>query len=381
MLALGVQRSSPLVTSLEDLGVERKDFEVVQGGSTFMELTDLHKKENRMQANVMERAAPGATLVLEESVEVSLPVSEVYQRWLDVEHYPEFMENVEAIRPLGGGRYHWIARLFGAKQEWDTEITDQQENQRIAWRSLDGPLQAGSVTLQPLPNNATLVRLRMESTPPGGVVGQRLEHLTHLSRRLLRRNLENFAHLVKEERTPGMGGVLAPRHPPAGERVGLSSGRWAAGWARRVSACTPTVSRPDASPLAPPAPHADRAAGSHRELAHHACQCRLSLHRGQLSPTGTGDQSDRRGAVYPHHSGSGDPGTLDEPARPETHAPWRDRQLGPDQCCWGFGDQFGAGPPAWAAERRAFHRPLGPDVPGGSAALSADQPGVGVSWP
>ena len=224
MLALGLQRSPPLVTSLEDLGVEHKDFEIVQGGSTFMELTDLHKKENRMQANVMERAAPGAALVLEESVEVSLPVSEVYQRWLDVEHYPEFMENVEAIRPLGGGRYHWIARLFGAKQEWDTEITDQQENQRIAWRSLDGPLQAGSVTLQPLPNNATLVRLRMESTPPGGVVGQRLEHLTHLSRRLLRRNLENFAHLVKEERTPGMGGVLRPGIRPLANALAFPVG-------------------------------------------------------------------------------------------------------------------------------------------------------------
>ncbi len=169
-----------------------------------------------MQTSSTERTQTGNALAFEEGIEVPAPVAEVYRRWTDFSRFPEFMNNVEAVRPLGGGRHHWVARILGTKQEWDSDVTDQQENQRISWRSLNGAPNAGTVTFQPLPNNRTRVQLRMEYTPPGGTMGQKLEKMTQITRRQVREDLENFRRLVSGEKRlggeaemPGAGKVVS----------------------------------------------------------------------------------------------------------------------------------------------------------------------------
>lgn len=153
-----------------------------------------------MQTSSTERALLGNTVAFEESTEIPAPVAEVYRRWTDFARFPEFMDHVEAVRPLGGGRYHWVARILGKKQEWDAEVIDQQENQRISWRNINGAPNVGTVILQPLPNNKTKVQLRMEYVPPGGIVGGQLDKLTQSTRREVRRDLENLRRLVSGER-------------------------------------------------------------------------------------------------------------------------------------------------------------------------------------
>jgi len=155
-----------------------------------------------MRTSASERMATGPAIAFDESTEVQAPVSEVYRRWTDFSRFPEFMESIQEVRPLGGGRYHWVARMLGARQEWDSEVTDQQENHHITWRSVNGMPNKGTVTLQPLPNNRTRVDLRMEYTPPGGMVGQRLDKLTGTTQREMRKSLENFRHVVSGERVP-----------------------------------------------------------------------------------------------------------------------------------------------------------------------------------
>jgi len=145
--------------------------------------------------------ATGNRLVFEESTEVQAPISEVYRRWTDFSHFPEFMSNVQEVRPIGGDRYHWMARIFGIKQEWDAEVTDREPLRRVAWRSLTGPYNAGTVSFSELPNNKTEVRVRMEYAPPGGQVGQKLDKLTQITRREVKEDLTNFKRAVTGERT------------------------------------------------------------------------------------------------------------------------------------------------------------------------------------
>lgn len=164
-----------------------------------------------MQTSFMERAAPGAALAVEEHVKVPAPVAEVYRRWTDFSRYPEFLEHIEEVRPVGGGRYHWSGRLLGPKQEWETAVTTQQENQRIAWRSVAGPPQSATVTFEPLPNNQTLVRLRLESTPPEGVDGQQLDQLNQATRRSVKRSLKQFASLMRKEQPRARMAGLQPK--------------------------------------------------------------------------------------------------------------------------------------------------------------------------
>lgn len=153
-----------------------------------------------MQISSTERAPSGLAVAFEESTEIAAPVAEVYRRWTDFARFPEFMDHVEAVRPLGGGRYHWVARILGRKQEWDSEVIDQQENQRISWRNVNGAPNMGTVQLHPLPNNKTKVQLRMEYVPPGGIVGGQLDKLTQSTRREVRKDLENFRRLITGER-------------------------------------------------------------------------------------------------------------------------------------------------------------------------------------
>jgi uncharacterized membrane protein len=58
-------------------------------------------------------------LQFEEQITVRTPIHQAYEVWRDVTRFPQFMSNVEEVRPIGGNRYHWVARIFGIKQEWD----------------------------------------------------------------------------------------------------------------------------------------------------------------------------------------------------------------------------------------------------------------------
>jgi uncharacterized membrane protein len=165
---------------------------------------------------MMERTAVPSILSFEERAEIPAPISEVYRRLTDFSRDPEFMNNVKEVRPLGGGRYHWIAKVLGTKQEWDSEVTDQQENQRLSWRNISGPTNIGTIRLQPLPNNRTEVQLRMEYAPPGGVAVQKIEQLTQSNRKQVKQSLENLRRSISGEREYGFAGVTPGFTPVAG---------------------------------------------------------------------------------------------------------------------------------------------------------------------
>jgi uncharacterized membrane protein len=104
---------------------------------------------------------------VEKSIEIQLPVTTVYNQWTQFEEFPEFMEGVERVTQLDDTHLHWVAEIAGAKREWDAEIVDQQPDQRIAWRSIDGTGNGGIVTFQPAGPSTTRVNLQMEFEPEG----------------------------------------------------------------------------------------------------------------------------------------------------------------------------------------------------------------------
>jgi predicted PurR-regulated permease PerM/uncharacterized membrane protein len=104
---------------------------------------------------------------VEKSIEVKLPVSTVYNQWTQFEEFPQFMEGVERVTQIDDTRLHWVAEIAGATREWDAEIVDQQPDQRIAWRSIDGAGNGGIVTFQPVGADATRVNLQMQFEPEG----------------------------------------------------------------------------------------------------------------------------------------------------------------------------------------------------------------------
>ena len=112
---------------------------------------------------------------VEESIQVDVPVTTAYNQWTQFEDFPHFMEGVESVTQLDDKRLHWVAEIAGARREWDAEIVDQEPDQRIAWRSLDGTPNAGTVTFQP-EGNGTRVTLDLDVEPQGVVekIGDKL---------------------------------------------------------------------------------------------------------------------------------------------------------------------------------------------------------------
>lgn len=176
------------------------------------------------QTSQVEQA--GKRLVFEDTIEVPAPVDEVYRRWSDFTRFPEFMSNVEEVRKTGNNTYHWVARIFGIKEEWDAEVTDREPDRRLSWQSTSGAQNSGTVTFRALPDDKTEVSLRLEYTPPGGQVGETIDKLTQTTRREVTEDLKNFKRLMagkkvseqpSELEVPGEGAgrVLSSLLPPA----------------------------------------------------------------------------------------------------------------------------------------------------------------------
>ena len=104
--------------------------------------------------------------VMEEIV-VDVPVSTAYNQWTQFEDFPHFMDGVESVRQLDDTHVHWVAEVAGRRHEWDAEITYQDPDHHIAWRSTDGKTNSGSVRFEPLGPERTRIKVRIDYEAEG----------------------------------------------------------------------------------------------------------------------------------------------------------------------------------------------------------------------
>lgn len=148
----------------------------------------------------------GRGILLDETVTVNAPLSEVYSFWRNLENLPEFMEHLEQVKVIDSKRSHWVAAVPGGiRIEWDAEIVGEHENEYIAWRSL--PYSdidtRGSVEFSEAPGHrGTVVRVRMQYDLPGTGVAAVSRLLEHITFRQLRGELLRFKD-VMDGKGPG----------------------------------------------------------------------------------------------------------------------------------------------------------------------------------
>jgi len=112
---------------------------------------------------------------VEESVDVNLPVSTVYNQWTQFEEFPQFMSGVTSVTQLSDDRLEWVAEIAGVRRRWQAKVLEQIPERKVAWAATEGATNAGAVTFQDL-GGRTLVHLSLEYEPEGLVekVGDRL---------------------------------------------------------------------------------------------------------------------------------------------------------------------------------------------------------------
>ncbi len=112
---------------------------------------------------------------VEKSVTINKSPEELYRFWRNFENLPRFMNHLQSVQVINDKRSHWVtAAPLGTHVEWDAEITAEQVNEFITWRSVEGAQvkSTGSVSFDSLSGDrGTQVRVTMEYNPPGGILG------------------------------------------------------------------------------------------------------------------------------------------------------------------------------------------------------------------
>jgi len=110
-----------------------------------------------------------------ESVRMQRPVDEIFTFWRRLANLPRFMQHLESVTDLDGGRSHWVAKgPAGIRVEWDAEIFNEVPNTLLAWRSLPGSdvVTAGSVNFKSVRNGTECeVSVNLQYDPPAGKAG------------------------------------------------------------------------------------------------------------------------------------------------------------------------------------------------------------------
>ncbi len=105
---------------------------------------------------------------VQESVDVHVPIHTAYDQWTQFESFPEFMSGVERITQLDDRHSHWVTKIGGVQREFDTEITEQHPDERVAWKSIGGDTKhAGVVTFHRLDDHNTRVMVQIDWEPEG----------------------------------------------------------------------------------------------------------------------------------------------------------------------------------------------------------------------
>ena len=139
----------------------------------------------------------------EESITVAVPVRVAYDQWTQFEDFPKFMDGVERVEQLDDKHLRWKASIAGVTREWTASITDQTPDTRVAWKSVEGPENAGAVLFRPVGPDQTEVTLRMDVEPDGPIetTGDALGFL----RRRVHGDLERFKEHVEQVGGNGRG--------------------------------------------------------------------------------------------------------------------------------------------------------------------------------
>jgi len=130
-----------------------------------------------------------------------------YRYWRDLANLPRFMRHIESVRVLDDKRSEWTALgPLELKVRWVAELTEDEQNERLAWRSIPASQveTSGSVEFRPGTNGrGTLVTARIEFVPPAGSIGRAFAKLVGKDPQFtVREDLRRFKALIEAGEVP-----------------------------------------------------------------------------------------------------------------------------------------------------------------------------------
>lgn len=136
----------------------------------------------------------------EASVMVERPIGEVYEFWRRFENLPQFFAEIDRVSRIEGGGWRWVAAgPLGRTLEWEVDVTQDVELQRIVWRSRPGSVVAseGVVEFHAVPGG-TEVFVRLMFEPLAGRLGAQVARAFGVdAQRTLVRDLSRMRQILE----------------------------------------------------------------------------------------------------------------------------------------------------------------------------------------
>ncbi|GLW65523.1 hypothetical protein Arub01_37670 [Actinomadura rubrobrunea] len=131
-----------------------------------------------------------------EHIDIGAPRRMVYDQWTQFEDFPSFMKKVHSVNQESDEKLTWTAQIFWSTRSWESTITQQIPDERIAWQSKGAKGHVdGSVTFHELAPDLTRVLVSLEYHPKGFF--EKTANLWRAQGRRVRLELKHFRrHLI-----------------------------------------------------------------------------------------------------------------------------------------------------------------------------------------
>jgi uncharacterized membrane protein len=168
---------------------------------------------NTAKARSPEEEIAERGIHVEQAFLINRSPADLYGYWRNFENLPKIMTHLKSVRVTDSTHSHWVAdapAIAGGSVEWDAEITRDQPNSLIAWRSLPGSTidTVGQIRFAPaMGDRGTEVHVFMDYVPPAGKLGHWIATLFgDAPRRQMRDDLRNFKRIMELGELPTISG-------------------------------------------------------------------------------------------------------------------------------------------------------------------------------
>lgn len=111
-----------------------------------------------------------------EAVTIGVTPEKLFAFWRNFSNLPRFMKAISHIEVKSPTESHWVIKPpVGPTVEWDAKITDERENEMIAWESVgeSAVQQKGTIWFRKAPaNRGTVVSLALDYHIRGGALAE-----------------------------------------------------------------------------------------------------------------------------------------------------------------------------------------------------------------
>ncbi|MCS5723067.1 SRPBCC family protein [Herbiconiux sp. CPCC 203407] len=133
-----------------------------------------------------------------ETIDVDVPVRTAYNQWTQFESFPHFLDEVESITQTDDTHSHWKVKVGGVEREFDTVVTEQHPDERVAWTSTGGDTEhAGVVTFHKLSDTESRVTVQIDWEPEGLL--EKVGSLVGAGTHAVKKDLQNFKEFIEKQ--------------------------------------------------------------------------------------------------------------------------------------------------------------------------------------